>query len=164
MKRKGFTLIEVLMAVVLFSVLITVAFSMYFVATQTFSIGVDRSFAQKQARTAADFITKELRTAQTVSVNPGPFSGKDHCILQLKDKDGEKYLVKTTYKQGGQTSDAFIVPLSEMRFSSSNSNMLNVYVKAGDIRIYEINFDVRLENISAVSIQQDSAVIYYSKY
>jgi prepilin-type N-terminal cleavage/methylation domain-containing protein len=163
MKRKGFTLIEVLMAVALFSVLVAVVFSMYFVGTKTFSIAVDQSFIQKQARTAADFISKELRTAKAISIDPMSFSGEDCYILQLKDKNSESYLVKTT-KQGGQQSDAFVVPLSEMTFSSSNSNMLNVYVKAGDIRMYEINFDVRLENISAVSIQQGSTVIYYSKY
>lgn len=163
MKRKGFTLIEVLMAVALFSVLVAVVFSMYFVGTKTFSIAVDQSFIQKQARTAADFISKELRTAKAISIDPMSFSGEDCYILQLKDKNGERYLVKTT-KQGGQQSDAFVVPLSEMTFSSNNSNMLSVYVKAGDIRMYEINFDVRLENISAVSIQQGSTVIYYSKY
>ncbi|MBZ4665933.1 prepilin-type N-terminal cleavage/methylation domain-containing protein [Mahella sp.] len=164
MRHKGFTLVEVLITVALFSVLVAVVFSMYFVGTKTFTIAADQSFAQKYARTAADFISKELRTAKDISADAGKFSGQDYYILQLKDKDGQRYLVKTTRTASGQTSDAFIVPLNQIAFSANNSNMVNINVTASDGRDYDINFSIRLENISAVSIQQGSAVIYYSIY
>lgn len=68
-KRKGISLIELVLTVALLGIVIQVVYSVFFVGSTSYSVSTNKGFSQQDVRIAADFITKELKTATEVGVN-----------------------------------------------------------------------------------------------
>lgn len=72
--KKGFTLIEVLLAAVLFVVVISLAYNIYFFSTNAFRTADTQANIQRNMRKASDFISKELRTAYEIELSSSPLA------------------------------------------------------------------------------------------
>lgn len=73
--KKGFTLIEVLIGVLLFLILLGLAYDLLFVGVKSSSKGLTLSQAQENTRTALDRVAGELRQATLLPVqNTGQFA------------------------------------------------------------------------------------------
>ncbi len=90
--EKGFTLVELLAAVTLYTILLGSVFSLYFFGVNAYKMGSIRMDLQQNVRVAADFITRELRYAhQLQQIN-------EHEIRYSKPGDPANYTIK--YKNG----------------------------------------------------------------
>ena len=67
-KRKGITLIELVLTVAIISVIIQVIYSIFFVGNLSFNTSKDIGFAQQGARIPIDYINKEVRNSSSVSI------------------------------------------------------------------------------------------------
>lgn len=65
--EKGLTLIEVLVALAIFSIMSLVAYNMFFYNLTIFNRGEAQSQVQFDVRMASDFVTTELRNVESVS-------------------------------------------------------------------------------------------------
>lgn len=85
---KGFTLIELIIALAIFSVVVFMAFSILVFGNKSFSNGTDRSDVQFDFRMTSSFITDELRNAtevQILSTMPAtPTTGYNYIYISGK--------------------------------------------------------------------------------
>lgn len=99
--QRGMTLAELLIALVLLSVVLAVGYSFYSYGEHSFSTGESQSIVQRNARLAADFITREARYANELEILddidtiPNRVSNNDKYIFV--DSDG---LIKKLDKKG----------------------------------------------------------------
>ena len=66
--NRGITLVELVIGMGLLSLVIAVAYSLYFFGTTSFQTGANRVDLQQNARLMADFITDEVRLAREVEI------------------------------------------------------------------------------------------------
>jgi len=64
--RKGMTLVELLLTVAIFSLVIQLVYSIFFVGQKSFVTSKDIGFAQQEARLPIDYINRQVRTAKNV--------------------------------------------------------------------------------------------------
>lgn len=87
--KKGFTLIEVLLATVLFVVVIGLAYNIYFFSTNAFRTADTQANIQRNMRIASDFISKELRTAYEIELSSTPliddYFDKNFQLIYIDD-------------------------------------------------------------------------------
>jgi len=171
--KLGFTLVEMMMAIALFAVLISIAYPMFFTASRSFNTSVNKTFSQKQARFLADSIIKELRFVKDISV--APFNADSGDYFSLSTNNG--CLVKTTYHEGAAAQseiislsqennvpDYFILKsllFSKDTFNPNIKNMLNVKIKVGNKSVCELDISIRLENIADLADFSAKSIIYY---
>ncbi|MGI6142068.1 MAG: immunoglobulin-like domain-containing protein [Caldicoprobacterales bacterium] len=67
-RKKGITLVELVIAMAIFGLVLSIAFSLYFFAIKTFASGGNQSNVQSEIRLAADYMTKELRNAYKIEI------------------------------------------------------------------------------------------------
>ncbi len=98
--RKGFTLLECVLAVAIMSLIFIVAYSLFIFGIRTYEAGRQKVDVQQNVRIAADFIFREVRYAQTLEV-PSPteirftFPGDDNLYaIRLK---GEEIVLLTNF-------------------------------------------------------------------
>ena len=70
----GLTLIELVISLSLLSVILGVGYNYFYLGTTTFSQGESQSQLQQNIRFAANYITRELRTAHLAEVKGGSFT------------------------------------------------------------------------------------------
>lgn len=83
-KRNGFTLIELVVVIAIISIVFSTIYSMNAFGIKTFKKSSDTSQNQNDVRMAAEFITKQLRYAESVQIinNPSPATGKNSLYLE----------------------------------------------------------------------------------
>ena len=91
--RRGFALLELVIALSLLSIILAMGFMFYFFGVNTFGIGEQQTDVQQNARLAADFITRELRIAEKIVIVD---QYEDLALLDF-DVDSEEYLVYYLY-------------------------------------------------------------------
>jgi len=101
-RKKGVTLIELIIVLAILAIVVSLGFSLYFFSNKTFNKGVSRSNVQQSVNLAADAITKEVRYAseisivtsvpQTVSDDYKYIYINDSNLIEFKDKDGTKVI------------------------------------------------------------------------
>lgn len=67
-KKRGFTLIELLISLAILGIVLTAIFNFNIFGLRTFARGEERYNIQNDVRSAADFITKQLRYAQNIDI------------------------------------------------------------------------------------------------
>lgn len=113
--QSGLTLIELLVAIALFSIVMALAFSMFFFNQNVFTRGEARSNVQYDVRMAADFITTELRNVHEITIDQSSEESIDLSTLQQRYqllesvefeivKEQSRYLVR--YKLVGNASNS----------------------------------------------------------
>ena len=88
-KEEGFTLIEVLAAVTIFSFLIAMACSLFIFQTNFYQFTTSRLDVQQNVRIAADYITQELRYATTMERK-----SERMVEYQLPDDDNKTFSIR----------------------------------------------------------------------
>lgn len=160
----GFTMVELILTMGLTSVVLAVGFSIYFSGHNMFNISTDQSFAQRNARIAADYITRNIRSAKELSAEEDGISSNNIEYYALM-VDGDN-LVKQVKKSGSVVSMTKICEIDSIIFSSGTDGMLHIFIKSNEnAQEYELDFDVKLLNIKVTNMPAEgSSYLYYSIY
>jgi len=86
--RQGFTLVELTLAVALLSIILTSFIAFYFWGLRVFNNGIARAELQQNVRIAADYISRELRFAESLEL-----AGAQK-VSYFKPQDGNRYVLK----------------------------------------------------------------------
>lgn len=95
--NSGFGLLELVIALSLLGIILTMGFMFFFFGAASFNVGEQQADIQQNARLAADFVTRELRIAERIVIVD---SHEDLEALAV-DVDSEEYLVYYIYEQDG---------------------------------------------------------------
>lgn len=101
-KRKGITLIELILTVALIAIVIQVAYSLLFVGTTSYSISTNKGFAQQDIRYTADFLEQELRYINDLSDTE--YLSNEYFSLKIND-EGQLVKSKHVYNENGTPLD-----------------------------------------------------------
>ena len=166
--NKGITLVEIILTIAIMLIIFQAIYSLFFVGTKSFNMSKDKGFAQQNVRIAADYITKELRTAAKITT----IAPQDTIYYSLS-LDSSKNLIRTKYDNTGSSSNK-IVTLEEIFFINSKDNDGNI--KKGFIKVNtssqensqenNLEFEILLENLLEFNteIPQNTSTIFYTKY
>ena len=86
-ETKGLTLIEIIISLALLGIILVPIFSFYFFGANIYKAAEKKSKVQNDILFAAEFITKELRTATDIYLNKTLNQNKDlyNCSIGLKN-------------------------------------------------------------------------------
>lgn len=178
--RRGVTLIELILTLAIFSIIIQVAYSVFFVGNKSFSTSKNIGFAQQNARLPIDYINREIRMAKGVYIHGAPLE-YPHYKLSL---DGTN-LVKTSYSSSSDSGVNTIIStnVDSMIFSPIWKDKLTDDLDHNKlqlvINVVEENYNkefstlIRFENTSGggtIKRLQDDVIpdtfeiIYYTKH
>ncbi|QNO16115.1 prepilin-type N-terminal cleavage/methylation domain-containing protein [Alkalicella caledoniensis] len=147
---RGITLIEVIISMVIMSIVMALAFSLYFFGLRSFSTSTSQADIQQEVRLVDEIIKKQLRNALELTID----SGSDYHELKLVNN-------KFYYNNNQSVSLKWVQNI----IVNSNTN--------GNILIYEIitkenRFNMKnqllLNNFTLdnpLSIQLTNQVLYY---
>ncbi len=93
--QKGYTLIEVMIALFLFSMLITLVMQIMLIASSNYKRMEEKSNALENLRFAMDFMTSEIRSADEYKIDPAPIAGQPKEILKTLNVYKEKAIAGT---------------------------------------------------------------------
>jgi len=145
--QAGFTLIEVLLALVLGVIVIGLAFSFYSQGQTLYSKAQNQVDAQSQLRLAMTHIKSELSVATNIEISDAPGSYEvGFFYFYVNDK--------TMVIKDGTASPKSLpgcLPLPELTVSFSISphqvNMVRVHMMSGEV---ELNSDILTQNTAAI--------------
>lgn len=182
-KRRGVSLIELVLTVALLGLVIQVVYSVFFVGSTSYSVSTNKGFSQQDVRIAADFITKELKTATEIGIDLENKNGFYSLEIESAGARGNlvKYFNQLDDKGTIDTTDDELVktPITsfsgnwkKFELSNSNAGIIGVSIsqdegsgngKSG----YSISFSIDLINntseINAFSTTDlvSGSVLYY---
>ncbi len=151
--RQGLSLIELLIALALISLVLIVGYLLYFHAIHSFNTGEARQNLQQNVRHAANFITTELRFASEVTIL-GPEDPIDEVdgsryifisdgFIYLSDESGSLSPVQ------GVIVDGTTFVEDSLTFNGVGENMLSFAIKAAkDNQVYHLESEVQPLNLS----------------
>ncbi|WP_422486940.1 PilW family protein [Gudongella sp. DL1XJH-153] len=185
-KKKGISLIELILTIAILSIVIQVIYSIFFVGQKSYSTSKDIGFAQQEARSPLNYIDKELRAAMSVYLNSEPI---EYPYYSLSTENSQ--LVKRTYTSVDD------VPIEQVLFSGINSivfypiwidklndeieyNILDMIIESqeGDI-VKTYNMTIRFDNnqdtgtikrilndegMDLKELEDQYILVYYTKY
>jgi len=157
----GFTLIELMVTLAVLPIAIALIFTMLSFGTASFTLGENTAQKQYEVRMASDFITKQLRYANSITfVQSEPAADAGHNDIYLKDVDGIKCL---QFRESGVSK---IPPgLSEFKnvkliFNSFTNGIIEFTVGDTTDSKYDIHTKVILLNyVQSTSITIPSSCI-----
>ena len=91
MKKKGFTVFEALVVVIIFTLLFALVFEILATGRRSGDIGTTLQDAQGQAKQGLENMTRELYESSTSHVNPSPLNNSSYLVFQVPvgyDADG----------------------------------------------------------------------------
>lgn len=157
--KKGMTLIEVVVSIVIFAIIIQVGYSMFFTGNKSFGISRDIGFVQQDVRNISTFINSELRYIDKLSTAITDSSGVNftgiYYSIGVRDNGDQTYsLVRKKYD--GElpfSSEEIIITTStknnpfEINISNTEEGKINVIAKKIEGgQEYSLDFDIGLEN------------------
>jgi prepilin-type N-terminal cleavage/methylation domain-containing protein len=167
--NKGVTLIELIVSLMILSIALLIAYSLFFFGNRTFSKGVDQFNVQSNIRLASDYITSQIRYATDIQILGSMDSNKISDPFNAIDAyenyifyDGERIVRLSKY-----SSNSFLIGTGgEVTFSSTSpGEILNFTVSGVDSQQnYHIDSEVKPLNLSlnGGSINTGTGyVIYY---
>lgn len=166
--KKGITLIEIIIAIPISLIVLSLTFSIYSFSNKVYTQSLSESYNQQDVRFIADYIMKELRSANVISIAP---IIKDHPVNYLSLSFVNQQLIKTSYvgsvtttsKIGNKITALYFLPCDDygmLKFNvSDTTNGVN----------YNSDFEFMLENSQPLTriIPANSSpiiTIYYTKY
>ncbi|NLI60870.1 MAG: prepilin-type N-terminal cleavage/methylation domain-containing protein [Clostridiales bacterium] len=161
----GVTLVEIVIVLALLGIVFTSIFSFFSFSADTFNKAQTKSDMQNDALLAAEFITRELRTATVISLAsdeiPIPKSDLYNSCLGLK-KGYIKYYYKDKIRLITNGS------IQQLSLSlNKNTNILEFSIIAGESEDqYRINSKISLVNLEELPNENSSGawVHYYSPF
>jgi len=140
--EKGFTLVELIVAMAIMSVLMAMYYSLFFSGGRHYEIVHDSYKKQNEARIAMSFITTKIRQndliisdTQAVSVQEDPDKGKYLRIETLDDDDNPEY--EYIYKSVSASGDIKLMTSQTSPFDPAGSVIAD--------GLYDIIFDKKDE-------------------
>lgn len=162
--NKGFTLIEVILAMAILSIVVGIAFSVFSFGNRTFAIGIDSSDSQFNSRFIAGEIAAKVRNATTVTlmdsgeiaalITSGAYDNmKQYIFIKQDPVSGKKSIIHRTgaleRKLLGDLEGTAILGFD----STVGSNMLSYSVQCNvDGQVFNIDSKVFLHNMGPVDI------------
>ena len=161
--ERGVTLVELLVAMALITTLILLGVSVYSLSTRSFVTGESQSVIQREVRTAANLIGRELRNSIELSIvsSAVPGDGSSYILIQnsrLARIDGEGV---THYFTSGILEEQ--VPFFSLQSEASGRSTLQFSVKGVQGgQEYTLSSAILLNNIRDVYPAQGQVVRYVS--
>lgn len=151
---RGVTLIELIIALALLSMVLAVGYNYYFFENKTYTIGSNQSNVQRDIRLASDFITREVRNAIELELVSSPTIGDGYNYIYL---NGLVLMHDSTPK-----TDPIISQLElKIKKVDNNKNYLEFIIQGNEgEQTYKINTKVQLNNIKGKSQIQNLAIKY----
>jgi prepilin-type N-terminal cleavage/methylation domain-containing protein len=84
--RKGVSLVELILAIAIFSIVIQVVYSIFFVGQKSFSTSKNIGFAQQEARSPLDYINREIKTSKSIHLGQPPVEFPYYKLYVLEGK------------------------------------------------------------------------------
>lgn len=157
--KKGLSLLELLIALLLLNLVLAIGYSFFYFGTRSFAIGESQSDVQQNVRMAADFITNEIRFAESLEIlgSSFSFSGDYNYIYINEDSVIHR-------KEGTSTGTKILSGISEnidfsvnFNISSSGNNVLQFAVNGENAeKTFDIESEVMLPNVRNITINTDS--------
>ena len=159
--QKGFTLVELIVALAIIALIMGVMSSAFIAATKTFEKGLDQYDLQANIRLASDFIIGEVRNASEISLTR-PDSPNNYNKIFFKNN-------MVSYKPAGSAridlTPAIIDRRQNITFSLTQSGsqyMLEITIKAmQDDSDYSITTQVLLNNVTEATPLNNKHVLFY---
>lgn len=167
-------MIEVLISIGLAGIVIFIIFSIYFTSNKIYNKTTNQSSVQQDVRIAADYITRELRSAKVISINENEIKGNysEYYALMLKTdiKDDKKYLYRKSFNtSSGSTEIKIGSEIYDLKFlPASKKGMLKLRITDDEKdQNYNLEFEFSLDNINDIVIPETetngAGIIYYVK-
>lgn len=164
---KGFTLMEMLVAVALMAVVIGLGYNLYFQLNSAHKQAELKWNAQTKATQAAEFISKELSGAYSLDINKKSTLGKNEKSIYLKNG----YLIykdKETNTEKNISDWKFNITFDRAKDDDGKelNNVLYYSIQALDEEnneIYEVNSNIYLANMpenAGITGTKGSSVVY----
>ncbi len=159
--QKGFTLVELIVALAIIALIMGVMSSAFIAATRTFEKGLDQYDLQANIRLASDFIINEVRNASEISLTR-PDSPNDYNKIFFINN-------MISYKPAGSAridlTPAIIDARRDINFSLTQTGsqyMLEITIEAvQDENDYSITTQVLLNNVKDAQPQNNKHVLFY---
>lgn len=163
-KKKGLTLVELLISLALVGVVILLASSIYIFGLKIFDKGTTQSNVQDEIRVVGDFITKEIRNSVEITFNT-PSNIKEYSMIYL-DKNVIKYKPEgKSLEESVNKTGSIISGNNDLIFQTKNKNskaFLNFTIKGtGKQQSYTLNSEVFLNNIKSIENSSSYNYVYY---
>ncbi|NLW39654.1 MAG: prepilin-type N-terminal cleavage/methylation domain-containing protein [Tissierellia bacterium] len=176
--NRGMTLIELLIVLGIIGILVQLIYSIFFVGNKSFTMGRDKGFAQQDARIAAEFINKELRTANELELEASELEDRSH-YYSIGYERGK--LIKKVYNDGLEDIDRrtviHIESLESIEFYRGDDiGLIKVIIRTMEkSEAFKLDLTILLENKPDMSgdlphhseelgYEQKIYEIYYIKY
>ncbi|MCR1897884.1 prepilin-type N-terminal cleavage/methylation domain-containing protein [Irregularibacter muris] len=165
-QQKGVTLVELLIVLALISMVLGLIFTIFSISNKAFYGGTEQGYMQKGARIAAQLITKQLRNAKEVSIEPITSESKYYTIKLEKNSDNALYhVVLETIQEGiAVKKTSFGEEYKKISFMGDDSpGVLNFTLEFEE---YTLSSAIKLNNINQRIIPKGTSknTIYFSKY
>lgn len=175
-KRKGVTLVELLLTLALLSIVMAVAYSVFFTGNKSYKTSTNIGFAQQDSRLIVDFINRELKGIEKLYLEEPV---EHHYTLGLNaDKrlqisnssDGSKKVIGSPiesieflvikYTVEGEEGEEDEERVDNRRIQLAVKKNENGYVKEYTTDIFFENKDVLDDELEETS----ATIIYYTRY
>jgi|GEM_PF-2388056 len=165
--NKGLTLIELLIALALTGMILSLGYTLYFFGTGSFERGTAQAQAQHNARLADEYLKAELRNALKIEIakagREGEFDGYFHLAEGSLIKSGERVtgntlidLAVSIIKEGNRA-------ILEYRITSSDHN--EEFVFSNQILLNNISaaaFDASYVPFRSLDLHNNGYILYYN--
>jgi len=164
--QRGISLVELLIALSILSIVLGLAYSLFFFSTKSFKMGSNQSNIQQNLRSVSSFIHKEVRHAveiETLDTSFTPTQGYEYIFAENSSINHGKFINGSFVKTS--KSDAIIVNSTGLVFTikklDNGSNLLEFTVRAGDEKqSYDIKSVIYLNNVQDRSNKTGSIIRY----
>lgn len=164
-KKKGVTLVELVIVSSMLVVIVSLAFSLYFFGTKSFQNGVSRSNVQQNINMAANAITKELRYATEISIIDRPIVfNNDYRYIFMNDDNLIEFWSKNAIKLIPATATEGITYSLSFKSKSAGSvagKILGFSLNAAGAQNYGIESDIFPLNMASSIIGSNNTAIAY---
>ena len=147
--KKGITLVELLIAIALLSIVLAAAFNLFFFNNRLFVRGTSLSQVQFDVRMASQHVTKELRNSSEISTTNSSLTN----TIDLSTLTDKYPLIKDVSFEIDKRADSFVV-LYTIQGSDAN-----------DQNPYQLDTEVLLNNSRSMTnvVAGSGTEIHYSK-
>lgn len=168
----GFTIVELLIALVVLNLVLAIGFSFYYFGSRAFAVGEVRSILQRDLRLVGDFITRETRNATHIEL----LGEEDNYDIQVLtdfehiywagDAISHVSTITETVKTEVEITDVSF-SLSPVTSADGGKSFLLSFRITGALQDqqYELESDVLLNNIKMANPETvtDKTIIKYAK-
>lgn len=161
--NKGLSLVELVIAMGLLGMVLSLAFMYFFFGSRTFRVGEAQSNLQRDIRLTSDFITRDVRYASELTL-------LDSLDTPLEDGYNYIYMDNSSIQhinEGGETNPKTEGVIEELSFHLKEVNehyILEFHIEGrDDSQDYSQESEVVLINLQEGILEQNMEVLRYKK-